>query len=865
MSESIKLPKQFEMQRAVMSASERFNMVIGGEKGGKSYMLRELAVAGRLGVARGAFLVAVIAPTEEQVKKLRRMFSRSLDAVTLPRQAKRNRISLISGGALDFFAADDPALALLEPYSMVMIDDARDIPALYALWEDAVLPALRRSRGEGWIFSKPAGTRGDLFRLWEGAKGDSEWARFKLPTAMNPHVKASVIEEARKSMDEPLFRQEYGAEFVSDVVQLTAEQLLIGPDESFRQWCERLGREGLMVDGHPFRLDNRPAMHFIYDMVPTYPKDAFGRIDVLMKCAQVGFTVMEMLAAIYMAIKFSPCKIGMFLPDMKLAAAKSSERFLPIVRTIPDVYRLMADGDNASGRRGSEGNVMIRNLGRSRFHFLWTSGKATTESFPMDVLSFDEVQEMAIADMEKTRERLSASSIRYVIMGSTAKWPDRDIHFWYKKGTQHQFHTWCESCNTEHVLDEEFPNCITFDSERRDYRYKCLSCGAWIDDPQKHRPDRPHGWVAKCPDAAESKITSVHFPQFLSPTITPRDIIEAYYNADDMMNFYNRKLGKPYTDPSQVPVNMEMLNECAKLGMSLGVEWLPRGKGTFMGIDQMGRFNVVLIAERLQSGHMAIVHAEEIYDDDPFARCDVLMAQYGVAVCVVETLPNYNDAKRFAGRHMGKVFLAGYGNMADEMMRWGDSVPNKQERKTVEEDRDRYTVTLDQYKCMQVAMSRIQRQQCVFADPQGLVQEIIEKGERKTVAILKDRVFLHFTRTALVAEKDEEERKYRRKVVKVGIDPHFSYAYMLLNVAWARAHGTSTFIIPRTVADERAEAQTILIERELVGVPVDLLHAMTQTAECTCGRCTFYREVGSLCTERGVITPATAVGCELFM
>ena len=166
---------------------------------------------------------------------------------------------------------------------------------------------------------------------------------------------------------------------------------------------------------------------------------------------------------------------------------------------------------------------------------------------------------------------------------------------------------------------------------------------------------------------------------------------------------------------------------------------------------------------------------------------------------------------------------------------------------------------------MQVAMSRIQRQQCVFADPQGLVQEIIEKGERKTVAILKDRVFLHFTRTALVAEKDEEERKYRRKVVKVGIDPHFSYAYMLLNVAWARAHGTSTFIIPRTVADERAEAQTILIERELVGVPVDLLHAMTQTAECTCGRCTFYREVGSLCTERGVITPATAVGCELFM
>src|SRR5690606_13565656 len=136
-------------------------------------------------------------------------------------------------------------------------------------------------------------------------------------------------------------------------------------------------------------------------------------------------TVMEMLAAIYMALRFAPAKVGMFMPSQSLAAGKSSERFLPIARTVPPVHRLMTE-KHASGGRGGEGNVLIRNLGTSRFHFLWTSGKTATESFPMDVIYFDDVQEMLIADMEKVVERLSASKLKYTLMGSTANWPDSD-------------------------------------------------------------------------------------------------------------------------------------------------------------------------------------------------------------------------------------------------------------------------------------------------------------------------------------------------------------------------------------------------------------------------------------------------------
>ena len=143
------------------------------------------------------------------------------------------------------------------------------------------------------------------------------------------------------------------AGFISDLEaktghKLTDDEAVIGEKETFKEWCIRLGEGGLKVDGKRFKLDDRPAMAWIYDQVPSTREDAYRLVLVLMKCAQVGFTVMEMLATIYLGLKFGPAIVGMFLPDMNLAGIKSTERFMPIVRSVPDVHGLMtmdaADG-----------------------------------------------------------------------------------------------------------------------------------------------------------------------------------------------------------------------------------------------------------------------------------------------------------------------------------------------------------------------------------------------------------------------------------------------------------------------------------------------------------------------------------------
>jgi len=240
---------------------------------------------------------------------------------------------------------------------------------------------------------------------------------------------------------------------------------------------------------------------------------------------------------------------------------------------------------------------------------------------------------------------------------------------------------------------------------------------------------------------------------------------------------------------------------------------------------------------------------------------------YGVQVCVVEILPNYNDAKRFAQKHSGKVFLVHYTKIEDEMLRWGDAPKlDTSERRTDEKERDRFTVSVDQYKCMQVSLARFQQRMCLFPDPAALVQEYLDKGVKEIKPVCKDIAFLHFTKTALVTEKDDEQKIYKRKVVKVGIDPHTSYANMLCDVAWARAYGTSQFILPQAEKEAGTERLQAVVEKAMPGLPkqvVEMVQAIP--AGEVCGRCTAFDQKTGQCKERLLIVSAKDPGCPIFV
>jgi hypothetical protein len=147
-----------------------------------------------------------------------------------------------------------------------------------------------------------------------------------------------------------------------------------------------------------------------------------------------------------------------------------------------------------------------------------------------------------------------------------------------------------------------------------------------------------------------------------------------------------------------------------------------------------------------------------------------------------------------------------------------------------------------------------------------------DKGEFRQMAVLKDRMFDHLQRTALVIERlDENERKLRRKVRKLGSDPHFSYANMLCDVAYSRAHGRATFVLPDGAPGDQ-DRQRQAIDEAMPGLPLPMVEFILPLPPGeVCGRCTAC-SLGPhgppekfWCERRRLNVRAEDAGCPIFV
>jgi hypothetical protein len=643
--------------------------------------------------------------------------------------------------------------------------------------------------------------------------------------------------------------------------------------QGFLPWVEHLASKGMRIDGIDFDLSSRPVLREIYASMPSTIAEAQRATIVLMKSAQMGASVLGFLHALYMAVAWEPVVIGMFLPDQATALDISQRRFLRVIRAVPDLHRrlttrVLPDGSVVNV---GEQNVLTRILGESHLLFGWTSSATSTESRAMDSEIVDEVQQISLEELDRIYERMSASRVRFRFMLSTANMPDNDIAKWFSYGTMKSWHSACSACGEETDLAQHFPACVAYntgqypDAPLLDYLYCCPSCAAWIRDPQVG------SFQAANPSA---KIESFHISQIVSSTITPRDLIEAWNRAitgDQRKSFYNRKLGLPYIDKEQLPVSMADCLACAEEGQKLGLVWETSSSSgdVYLGCDQMAGWCAIIIKKRLPDGRQAVIHCEAIFaiDSDPFVRVDELMRQYNVSIAVVEQLPNANDARRFCARWTGRAYMvSAYTGPGSDMITWGDAPGVRNDLKTAAEDRSRYSVGVQQYKMMQSALFRIRNKFCLFPSAE-LEQTVLDQGEWKRINLVRDWVFMHYTKTGLVVEQDEFTRTPKPKVIKVGgVDGHFAFATMLCDVGWTRVHGASQFIMPQGLAgyDPPKTEVAQQMERDMPGLPRHVLAMVDDQPQSVCGRCVNASADGRQCTLRLLSITPTMPSCEIF-
>jgi len=126
------------------------------------------------------------------------------------------RITFINGSELWFKSADNPDALRGRGIDFLVIDEAATVKR--EAWENALRPSLSDTSGKAVFISTPKGHNW-FFELWTRGN-DPEYPNYQSwshPTEANPYIPKTEIEEARHTLPDNVFRQEYMAEFLENV------------------------------------------------------------------------------------------------------------------------------------------------------------------------------------------------------------------------------------------------------------------------------------------------------------------------------------------------------------------------------------------------------------------------------------------------------------------------------------------------------------------------------------------------------------------------------------------------------------------------------------------------------------------------
>ena len=113
-----------------------------------------------------------------------------------------------------FLSADNPDGIRGFGFQGLVVDEAASIPV--NVWNYVLRPTLAQTLGWGVFISTPAGRNWFYDMFTRGVERQPGFRSFTFPSNMSPYFPAQEWEEARRTLPEDVFRQEYMAEFLED-------------------------------------------------------------------------------------------------------------------------------------------------------------------------------------------------------------------------------------------------------------------------------------------------------------------------------------------------------------------------------------------------------------------------------------------------------------------------------------------------------------------------------------------------------------------------------------------------------------------------------------------------------------------------
>jgi len=379
-----------------------------------------------------------------------------------------------------------------------------------------------------------------------------------------------------------------------------------------------------------------------------------------MKGAQLGITEILINLAFY-ALDQLHRDVLYVLPTSKNAGDFSKSRFTPALKNSPYLNSIFTDINS----------IELKQAGSNTLYIRGSRGNSNLKSIPVSVLLMDEVDEMSQRAIALALERLSGSLSKAVWGISTPTVPNFGIHKLYKESTQEHFVFKCPCCGRRTKLI--WPDCVEIIGEHiSDPRcaesfLKCKECGGRLEHQAK--PD----WLGSATwestnHGGNPEIRGFgNLSQLYSFTVTPGELAVAHFKGfgDEASNveFHNSKLGMPFIGDGAKIVD-EDIDACIRDYSKDDARPRTADRVITMGVDQ-GKWNYVEIDEWFfdkyssdlnVSARPKVLYEFKFHEED-WHFLDELMREWQIWACVIDADPQIMEARRFARRFPGSVWL----------------------------------------------------------------------------------------------------------------------------------------------------------------------------------------------------------------
>jgi PBSX family phage terminase large subunit len=201
-------------QEAVHRSTARYRVVVAGRRSGKTRLASKEA---ELTLSQPNKRVWAVAPTYELADKVFRevyetyVIKFGADAV-LKKSERERYIFFKNGSEFRAKSADNPDSLLGDGCDLVIFDECAK--SVVRIWEKYLRPTLSDRQGRALFITTPEGTNWIYTLYMRGLDPNhKEWASFRFSTADNPHIKGEDIREAKQTLTDDHFGQEYEAKF----------------------------------------------------------------------------------------------------------------------------------------------------------------------------------------------------------------------------------------------------------------------------------------------------------------------------------------------------------------------------------------------------------------------------------------------------------------------------------------------------------------------------------------------------------------------------------------------------------------------------------------------------------------------------